>query len=84
MLLKGTLGRHRLSFILLSNWSSVRPTPAVTISEELEAGLLEEEDKQEAGWPLQTLPKLGELVSIAEKKATLHETAQGKDEIGST
>ena len=54
------------------------------ISEELETAPLEEEDKQEAGWPLQTLPKLGELASIAGKKATLRGTAQGKDEIGST
>ena len=53
-------------------------------SEELETALLEEGDKQEAGWPLQTLPKLEELASIAEKKATLRGTAQGKDETGST
>ena len=53
------------------------------ISGELETAPLEEEDKQEAGWPLQTLPKLEEPASIVEKKATLRETARGKDGIGS-
>ena len=49
--------------------------------EELGTAPLEEEDKQEADWPSQTLLKPKEPALIVEKKATSLETALGRDEI---